>query len=135
MAKLTDNAVDIVPEISSSVDNPNNIFQIPSPSLTNTLIPKLSGMMNTQAQLEEQGYTYNQAGFTYNQLGVFYGGVYNNNEYLIPSPAYSASLVPSIYDSRDIYINVPIPHGTIKIGQPIATGFFMFITYPNQLTW
>lgn len=104
-------------------------------STAEDLVPQLSGQANTNALVYDQGYTYNQAGFTYNQPGVFYGGVYNNNEYLIPSPAYSASLVPSIYDSRDIYINVPIPHGTIKIGQPIATGFFMFITYPNQLTW
>jgi hypothetical protein len=39
---------------------------------------------STQAQLSNQGYTYNQAGFTYNQPGVTYGGVYNQNQDVVP---------------------------------------------------
>jgi hypothetical protein len=39
---------------------------------------------DTQALLQDQGYTYNQAGFTYNQAGVQYGGVYNFNQDVLP---------------------------------------------------
>lgn len=38
----------------------------------------------TQAQLNDQGYTYNQPGFTYNQIGVAYGGIYRNNQDISP---------------------------------------------------
>lgn len=38
----------------------------------------------TQAQSENQGYSYNQASLTYNQAGVFYAGLYSQNEDIIP---------------------------------------------------
>ena len=58
----------------------------------------------TQAQLADQGYTYNQAGMTYNQAGVMYGGVYNTNQDLSPVFANDTAtlLTPSISSILDI---------------------------------
>ena len=38
----------------------------------------------TNAFVEDQGYTYNQAGFSYNQTGVDYGGIQASNQDLTP---------------------------------------------------
>lgn len=71
----------------------------------------------TDALLEEQGYTYNQAGFSYNQAGVAYGGVYNTNE----------DIIPIDITFSDIYTNTapPVPN----FNQSTAPGFFLFITH------
>lgn len=67
----------------------------------------------TQALLEDQGYTYNQAGFTYDQA-IAYGGVYNSNQ----------DVLPLELSFTDIYSPfVPPTTGNI----PLGPGFFLFI--------
>lgn len=59
----------------------------------------------TDAQVENQGYTYNQAGFTYNQIGVMYGGIYQQNQDLAPAFFNDTAMLlnPSISSIIDIY--------------------------------
>jgi hypothetical protein len=68
----------------------------------------------TQAQLENQGYTYNQSGLTYNQIGVMYGGVYNTNQ----------DVLPMELSFTDIY-SIQVTPGGGNI--PLGPGFFLFI--------
>lgn len=75
---------------------------IPAISLAEQISPSLIGE-NTQAQVKDQGYTYNQAGFSYNQIGVMYGGIYNQNQDIIPIVSLAEQIVPSIYKYADIY--------------------------------
>lgn len=65
----------------------------------------------TQAQLEDQGYTYNQAGFSYNQPGVMYGGIYNQNQDVIPLLSMASLIIPSIAGFTDIYGKATNPSG------------------------
>lgn len=112
------------------------------------IIPDLTGEFNTQALVNNQGYTYNQANFTYNEIGVEYGGIYNYGEDIIPTVSLShnpipdilsdnlvisfnshyASITPSIYAITDISTHFVPFH---LLGQPIGPGFLMFITYPS----
>jgi hypothetical protein len=41
----------------------------------------------TNANIADQGYTYNEAGLTYNQIGVMYGGIYDHDIYPLISMA------------------------------------------------
>ena len=85
-------------------------------SLYNDSIPSLA-ITATQALLEDQGYTYNQAGFTYNQAGVAYGGVYNTDQDNIPMDMLFS----------DIYTQYILP--PLNNDQSIGPGWFMFITH------
>lgn len=97
---------DVLPLFSiAKADQPS--LNILSDYLTLTSLP-------TQAQLENQGYTYNQSGLTYNQIGVMYGGVYNYNQ----------DVLPLELSFTDIYTPfVPPVGGNI----PLGPGFFLFI--------
>lgn len=79
----------------------------------------------TQAQLADQGYTYNQPGFTYNQAGWQYGGIYNQNQDLAPvffnDTASFISL--SISGIVDIYKPPPVPNNQKVVG----IGWWMYI--------
>lgn len=50
----------------------------------------------TDAQVTNQGYTYNQPGFTYNQPGVTYGGLYNVNQDVIPILSLAETINPKV---------------------------------------
>ncbi len=41
-------------------------------------------LVQTDAIIKDQGYTYNQAGLTYNETGVFYGGVQYQSQDILP---------------------------------------------------
>ncbi len=97
---------------------------IPSISLAKDTSPKLTGS-RTQAQLEEQGYTYNQSGFGYNQPGAMYAGVYNYDQDVFPTVSNIDTHVPLIASFADIYTTFIPPSGK---NQSIGPGFFMFIT-------
>ena len=71
----------------------------------------------TQAQLEDQGYTYNQSGQTYNEAGVMYGGIYNFNQDVLPMEL----SFTDIYTVK--YIPPPVPGQNV----PLGPGFFLFI--------
>ena len=60
---------DVVPSVALSY--------VTTPSASIRSIKPTVQVNKTQKQLEDQGYTYNEAGLTYNQIGVMYGGVYN----------------------------------------------------------
>jgi hypothetical protein len=80
---------------------------------------------STQAQLKDQGYTYNQSGQTYNQAGVMYGGVYNYNQDFIPMLYTITNPTPNDISFTDIYFPyVPPP---LYKAIPLGPGFFMFI--------
>lgn len=57
--------------------------------------PNLTGE-NTQAQVFEQGITYDQVGFTYDQIGIAYGGIYNTDEDVIPTISLAENIIPRI---------------------------------------
>lgn len=63
------------------------------------IVPSLI-VQNTDAQVLEQDYIYNQSGFTYNQVGVDYGGVYKVSEDIIPSISLAKDIVPSLIVQR-----------------------------------
>ncbi len=101
---------DIIPEISQASD--------PIPSMT---------VQNTQAQLKDQGYTYNQAGFTYNQVGVTYGGVYNAAQDIVPELSLAQKEPITITNFFDLYTtNNPTPPPT-NSGMLIG---ILGLTYP-----
>lgn len=66
------------------------------------IIPDLSGE-NTQAQVYEQGITYDQAGITYDNVGIAYGGVYNTNEDVVPLVSLAENISPFIAGYSDMY--------------------------------
>src|SRR3990167_1100870 len=68
----------------------------------------------TNKQLEDQGYTYNEAGFSYNQSGVAYGGLYKYDIYPIISRARLER--PSIIGIRDIYTKTTPSQSGMLIG-------------------
>lgn len=80
----------------------------------------------TNAEVNEQGYTYDQAGFTYDQAGVMYGGIYLENEDI--SPVFFNDIAtlpnPSISSIVDLYTPP-------NYYQSIGPGFFMYITQLN----
>lgn len=99
---------------------------VPVVSLAEQLAPVLMGG-TTQAQVEEQGYTYNQAGFSYNQIGIMYGGIFNQNQDFAPILSLAENIRPSIYGYNDIYTQ----GGTVI--PPSNSGMLMGIlglTYP-----
>lgn len=108
-------------------------------SLTNQYgdyVPTISLIEQTNAHVQDQGYTYNQTGFTYNQTGVLYGGLYNQNQDIAPLIFSVATPTPHFAGFVDIYTAKTAPsHGTITVGQPLAPGFFLYVTYPVTLTW
>ncbi len=57
---------------------------IPKLSIVNEAAEIDISIPNTQAILEDQSYSYNQANFSYNQASVFYGGIYNFNQDIVP---------------------------------------------------
>lgn len=57
--------------------------------------PILKGQ-NTQAQLYDQGITYNQPGLTYNNIGIAYGGVYNADWDNLTSISFAKNIIPTI---------------------------------------
>jgi hypothetical protein len=98
-------------------------------SIPSFLIPQDGASLSftisgTDAQLANQGYTYNQAGLTYNQLGVMYGGIYNTDEDIIPLLLAAKDQVPTMMMFSDIYKPyVPPPKAV-----PLGPGFFLYIT-------
>ena len=99
---------------------------VPTVSLASNIVPSLMGE-NTQAKLEDQGYTYNQAGLSYNQAGVMYGGIYNRNEDIVPLVSLASQNYPTVAGYSDIYT----PGGTPP--PPTNSGLLMGIlglTYP-----
>lgn len=49
------------------------------------IVKPIMSIGRTNAQSENQGYTYNESGITYNEAGVMYGGKYGNDIYPIIS--------------------------------------------------
>jgi hypothetical protein len=93
------------------------------------LIPQDGVVMNfsvtgTDALIEDQGYTYNQAGFTYNQTGVAYGGVYNTNEDILPMTLSAQAIEPMNLFAHDIYSLPPVPNNQRTVGP----GWFMYVS-------
>lgn len=83
-------------------------------------------IQSTNKAIYDQGLTYNQAGLTYNEPGIAYGGLYGQDSIQIVAKAKLES--PSIVFAGDFAGQVILPPGS-NAGIPIATGFFMFITY------
>ena len=69
---------DVTPMLSNAL--------LDSPSLSLIVEPQFLDIIlsNTQAKVLDQGYTYNQATFTYNHVLVDYGGLYNQNDDILP---------------------------------------------------
>jgi len=68
---------------------------VPSIALARTTTPSAHAwnhrpslqVNKTNKQIEDQGYTYNEAGLTYNQIAVMYGGIYEQDVYPMISMA------------------------------------------------
>ncbi|MDE1868138.1 MAG: hypothetical protein KGI08_10580 [Thaumarchaeota archaeon] len=79
----------------------------------------------TDAFVEDQGYTYNEPGLTYNQAGVFYGGVQNVNEDVVPLIVTASQVIPNNVVVNDIYTPfVPPPLNPV-----MGVGWFMFVLH------
>lgn len=68
----------------------NNVYQAKTPVL----------VARTEAELHENGYTYNETGFTYNQAGVTYGGVFGSQD-VRPLVSLAQSIHPTIFGAGD----------------------------------
>ncbi len=62
----------------------------------------------SEAQLYDQGITYNQAGLTYNEIGITYGGVFGAKDARIPI-SLAQAIHPTIVRSYDQQGTVTIP--------------------------
>jgi hypothetical protein len=76
-------------------------FSIPSLSLNLENVMHIS-IPSTQALLEDQGYTYNQSGLTYDQLGVMYGGIFNQNQDILPLLVSTFSEQPTLIIPQEV---------------------------------
>ncbi len=74
----------------------------------------------TNAQVYDQGYTYNEAGFTYNEAGVAYGGVYDHDIY--PLISKSREVRPMIVRASDF-------RGSANSNSGVPIGLLMALTY------
>lgn len=74
---------------------------------------------NTDALLNNQGYTYNEATFTYNQASVAYGGVYNTNQDIVPMILQAESPIPINFLFADSHAG--------NNQRVVGPGWFMFI--------
>ena len=99
-------------------------------SIPSFLIPQDSVSINitisgTDAVVEDQGITYNQAGMTYNQAGIMYGGVYNTDEDIVPLDLTFSQTIPVNMSFSDLYTPyVPVaPNHGMLIG-------ILGLTYP-----
>ena len=88
----------------------------PIPKLEESLpiTPIISGF-NTQAQLANNGNTFNQAGHTFNQAGDIFNGVYNRSQDVVP--------ITMTFDDLNATIYVP-PSTQVIVGP----GWFMYIS-------
>ncbi len=80
--------------------------------LTDSLFLKMK-VPQTQAQVEDQGNTFNQAGHSFNQAGDMFGGIYNRNQ----------AILPLTLTFEDIYGKTIIPPSASKNGP----GFFLYV--------
>ena len=85
-------------------------------------------LSDTQAQLQDQGYTYNQSGFSYNQVGVDYGGIYNFGQDITPILLNALQITPPIANFIDRYQT-----RRLQAGQALGPGFFLYLTYPSDI--
>ena len=97
---------DVIPMDLSVEEGIEPIDDSPSFVILNDLMYLKMVIPPTQALLENQGYTYNQAGFTYDQAGILYGGVYNTNQDVVPIELsfidiYSKGVIPPIGGSKN----------------------------------
>ena len=87
--------------------------------------PILTGE-NTDAQIFEQGITYDQAGITYDNVGIAYGGIYNTNEDVIPMVSLAEQVRPTIFGYSDMYTNVmPPPPNNQRV---VGPGWWMYVS-------
>lgn len=84
----------------------------------------------TNAQVADQGYTYDQAGFTYDQAGVQYGGVYQVNQDV--APIFFNDSATLLSPSISSIIDIGIQQGTItpNTNHSVGPGWFMYVTIP-----
>lgn len=87
------------------------------------IVPSLK-VQNTDAQVLDQGYTYNQTSLTYNQIGVDYAGVYQIGEDIVPIISMAKDFIPTIYNYLDIYQGPPPPNFQKTVGP----GWWMYVS-------
>lgn len=96
-------------------------------------------LAQSNAQVFDQGITYNEPGLTYNQIGIGYGGLYEFD--IVPIIARSIqfkpmgnvySLQPNIVFGMD-YSGTAEQHGTIVLGRGMLIGI-LGMTYPTSGT-
>lgn len=101
---------------------------VPLVSIAKSITPTLTGG-TTQAQVAEQGYTYDNAGITYDQALVMYGGLYKTNQDVVPLVSLAETIYPTIYGYSDVYTPVTPPSKGNEM--LIGPGFpYQYITYP-----
>jgi hypothetical protein len=99
-----------------------------------TIVPQPESQIDvtispTDALLADQGYTYNQAGVTYNQAGVMYGGLYQQNQDIIPVffNDVASFVTPSISGIIDLGTHPAIPPGPNN-QKIVGPGWFMYVS-------
>lgn len=95
------------------------------PRISTDISPTMS-VGKTQAELEDQGLTYNEAGISYNESGIFYGGVFGAS-LVFPLISMVASISPHMYGGDDVYTTIN-PNANYT---PLGPGFLMYITVPQ----
>jgi len=78
----------------------------------------------TNAQVENQGFTYDQAGFSFNQAGWMYGGMYNVDQDSAPLISLAENISPTIAGYYDIYTLKPAPNHQ----QIVGPGWFLYVS-------
>lgn len=96
------------------------------PNFATDFTPNIVSASNTNSQLADQGYTYNEPGLTYNEAGVMYGGIYNQDQDIIPQFLFASSPIPLIAGYIDIYTNnAPPPPNNQKV---VGPGWFLYVS-------
>lgn len=79
-------------------------------------------IQRTNAQVYDQGYTFDEPGFIFDQPGIAFGGIF---EYpIVPSVGFVPIVRPMIVAAFDI-----AGTATGNTGQSIGPGWFMYITH------
>lgn len=87
------------------------------------IVPSLK-VQATDILVKDQGYTYNQATFIYNQAGVFYGGIYNVTEDIVPEVSIAYDFIPHALAGRVISNKEAIPTVSMALNlRPTIAGY------------
>lgn len=94
--------------------------------------PSFTSVARTEAVFQDSVITYNEPGYTYNEVGGVYGGA-DNVQQIGPNIQLAWNPVPQMDVVRTPTTNPTPVTRTLYRGMPMAPGFFLYITYREDI--